>query len=173
MGKFTAMGKLFGKAARLSGGNRGVGIKPGYECRLAFLLAGVLLCGAATSFAQTEAAPNTPGQSIPGTGGVSPFSGSVPAKLVPGVLPLSLAGRHRPRIENKISDCCFPMRTSARPVDSAGKQLSALLPHVTATPYVAGLANQSRRTRLCRFPGTFQLSRHRSALSLILTRAST
>src|SRR5258708_37253126 len=62
------------------------------ECRRVFLLTGVLICGAATSVTQTETTTgaSTPGQSIPGTGGVSPFAGSVPAKLVPGVLPLSL-----------------------------------------------------------------------------------
>ena len=62
-----------------------------YErCRV-FLLAGVLVCGAATSLAQTETTPgpSTPGQQIPGTTGVSPFAASVPAKLVPGVLSLS------------------------------------------------------------------------------------
>jgi outer membrane protein TolC len=58
----------------------------------AFLLAGVLLCGATTSLSQSETTPgsNTPGQAIPGTLGVSPFAGSAPAKLVPGVMPLSL-----------------------------------------------------------------------------------
>src|SRR5690348_18306616 len=46
------------------------------------LLAGVLFHGAATSFAQTETRPraSTPGQPIPVASGVSPFSGSVPAK---------------------------------------------------------------------------------------------
>ncbi|MGB6331111.1 MAG: hypothetical protein WBF41_05045, partial [Candidatus Sulfotelmatobacter sp.] len=63
-----------------------------YErCRV-FLWAGVLVCGAATSLAQTETTPpgpSTPGQQIPGTTGVSPFAASVPAQLVPGVLSLS------------------------------------------------------------------------------------
>lgn len=63
-----------------------------YERRRVLLLAGVLICGAATSLAQTETTPgsSTPGQAIPGTTGVSPFAGSVPARLVPGVLALSL-----------------------------------------------------------------------------------
>ena len=56
------------------------------------LLAAVFLCGTGTSLAQTErtSSSSTPGQAIPGTVGVSPFAGSVPAKLVPGVIPLSL-----------------------------------------------------------------------------------
>jgi hypothetical protein len=48
-----------------------------------------MLCWAWSCFAQGET-PYTPGQAIPGTLGVSPFSGSTPAKRVPGVLPVSL-----------------------------------------------------------------------------------
>ncbi|HUD63967.1 MAG TPA: hypothetical protein VMQ17_05305, partial [Candidatus Sulfotelmatobacter sp.] len=67
-------------------------MKLSYERRRVFLLAGLLICGAAKSHAQTETTPasSTPGQAIPDTSGVSPFAGSVPTKLVPGVLPLSL-----------------------------------------------------------------------------------
>ena len=63
-----------------------------HECHRVFLFSGVLICGAAISVAQTETTPGSsnPGQAIPGTSGVSPFAGSVPAKLVPGVIPLSL-----------------------------------------------------------------------------------
>ena len=62
----------------------------GPSCML--LLAGVFLYGTTLSFAQSGATPSssTPGQAIPGTHGVSPFAGSVPAKLVPGVMSLSL-----------------------------------------------------------------------------------
>ena len=64
-----------------------------------FLLAGVFLCAAATCCAQsgTTSSPSTPGQAIPGTGGVSPFAGSVPEKLVPGGSAAFVAGRNRPR----------------------------------------------------------------------------
>ena len=50
-----------------------------------------LFFGAAISFAQTTSTSpsSTPGQAIPGTGGVSSFASSVPAKPVAGVLPLS------------------------------------------------------------------------------------
>jgi len=105
-------------------------------CR-AFLLAGVLLCGAATSLAQTETAPgsSTPGQAIPGTLGVSPFAGSVPAKPVPGVMPISL----QEAIDRGLKQNLGLLLSNADIRAARGQrweQLSALLPHVTAAPYV-------------------------------------
>jgi outer membrane protein TolC len=102
----------------------------------ACLLAGVLLHGAATSLAQTQTTPgpSTPGEAIPGTLGVSPFSGSVPAKLVPGVLPLSL----RDAIDRGLKQNLGAMLSNAEIRSARGQrwqQLSALLPHVTAAPY--------------------------------------
>jgi outer membrane protein TolC len=109
-----------------------------YERRRVFLLAGVLICGAATSLAQTEATPgsSTPGQAIPGTNGVSPFAGSVPAKLVPGIMPLSL----RDAIDRGLKQNLGLLLSHADVGSARGQrweQLSALLPHVTAAPYVA------------------------------------
>ncbi len=109
-----------------------------YEPRRVFLLAGVLFCGAATSLAQTETStsPSTPGQAIPGTLGVSPFAGSVPAKLVPGVLPLSL----QDAIDRGLKQNLGLLLSNADIRSARGQrweQLSALLPHVTAAPYVA------------------------------------
>jgi outer membrane protein TolC len=101
----------------------------------ALLLAGVLFCGAATSVAQTEAT-SSPGQSIPGTQGVSPFASSVPAKLVPGVMPLSL----RDAIDRGLKQNLGALLSNADIRSARGQrweQLSALLPHVTAAPYVA------------------------------------
>ncbi len=105
-------------------------------CRT-FLLAGVLLCGAATSLAQTETTPgsNTPGQAIPGTLGVSPFAGSVPAKPVPGVMPISL----QEAIDRGLKQNLGLLLSNADIRAARGlrwQQLSALLPHVTAAPYV-------------------------------------
>ena len=102
------------------------------------LLAGVLLYGAATSVAQTGTTPSssTPGQAIPGTLGVSPFAGSVPAKLVPGVLPLSL----QDAIDRGLKQNLGLLLSNADIRLARGQrweQLSALLPHVTAAPYVA------------------------------------
>jgi outer membrane protein TolC len=107
----------------------------GYGC--AFLLAGSLLCGATTCRAQTESSSgtSTPGQGIPGTQGVSPFSGSVPSKLVPGVLPLSLQDAIDRGLKQNlgllISDTEIRSTRGQR-----WQQLSALLPHVDAAPAV-------------------------------------
>ena len=104
----------------------------------AFLLAGILLCAAATCFAQsgTTSSPSAPGQAIPGTGGVSPFAGSVPGKPVPGVLPLSLQGA----IDRGLKQNLGGLLSNADIRSARGQrwqQLSALLPHVNAAPYVA------------------------------------
>jgi outer membrane protein TolC len=104
----------------------------------AFLLAGIVLCGAQTSLAQsaTTSSPSTPGQSIPGTSGVSSFAGSVSAKLVPGVLPLSL----RDAIDRGLKQNLGLLLSNSDIRSARGQrweQLSALLPHVTAGPYIA------------------------------------
>ncbi len=109
-----------------------------YErCRV-FLLAGVLVCGAAISLAQTETTPgpSTPGQPIPGTTGVSPFAASVPVKLVPGVLSLSF----QDAIDRGLKQNLGLLLSHADVRSARGQrweQLSALLPHVTGDPYVA------------------------------------
>jgi outer membrane protein TolC len=102
------------------------------------LLAGVCLYGTTRSFAQSGATPSssTPGQAIPGTQGVSPFAGSVPAKLVPGVMSLSL----QDAIDRGLKQNLGALLSSAEIGSARGQrweQLSALLPHVAATPYVA------------------------------------
>ncbi len=109
-----------------------------YEGRRVFVVAGILLCGAATSLAQTEAtsSASTPGQAIPGTEGVSPFAGSVPAKLVPGVMPLSLQDAIDRGLKQNLG--LLLSNTDIRAArGQRWEQLSALLPHVTAAPYVA------------------------------------
>src|ERR1700723_2588862 len=108
------------------------------ECRRSFLLAGVLICAAAMSLAQNEAAPGSsaPGQAIPGTGGSSTFASSVPVKLVPGVVPLSL----QEAIERGLKQNLGLLLSNAHLRPARGQrreQLSALLPHVTAAPYIA------------------------------------
>ena len=101
-----------------------------------FLVAAVLIAGSATSLPQTDSTPGTPGQAIPGTNGVSPFAASVPAKLVPGILPLSL----RDAIDRGLRQNLGLLLSNADVRAARGQrweQLSALLPHVTAAPYVA------------------------------------
>jgi outer membrane protein TolC len=112
-------------------------LRPSYGPSRTLLLAGVLLYGAATSLAQTETTPgaSTPGQAIPGTQGVSPFASSVPGKLVPGVMPLSL----RDAIDRGLKQNLGLLLSNADIRSARGQrweQLSALLPHVTAAPYV-------------------------------------
>jgi outer membrane protein TolC len=99
------------------------------------LLCGIVLCGPAIALAQTPQ-PSTPGQPIPGTIGVSPFAGSTPAKLVPGVLPLSL----QDAIDRGLKQNLGLLLSDADVRAARGQrweQLSALLPHATVTPYVA------------------------------------
>jgi outer membrane protein TolC len=112
-------------------------LRVGYETRRVFVMAVAFLFAAAASFAQTETTtptPSTPGQPIPGTGGVSPFAGSVPAKLIPGVMPISL----RDAIDRGLKQNLGLLLSNADVRSARGQrweQLSALLPHVTATPY--------------------------------------
>jgi outer membrane protein TolC len=105
---------------------------------LSFLFTAVLLWVAATCSAQTDSAPATgvPGQTIPGTAGASPFASSVPGKLVPGVLPLSL----QDAIERGLRQNLGLLLSRADVLSARGErweQLSDLLPHVAASPYVA------------------------------------
>lgn len=108
-----------------------------YGCGRVFLLTGILICAATTSFAQTGTAPGSsnPGQAIPGTGAVSTFAGSVPDKLVPGVMPLSLQDAINRGLRQNLG-----LLLSHADIGAARgerwQQLSALLPHVTADPYV-------------------------------------
>lgn len=103
-----------------------------------FLLVGTLLGGSSISLAQTSPTPgtSTPGQAIPGTAGISPFAGSVPAKPVPGILPLSL----RDAIDRGLKQNLGLLLSKSDIRSASGQrweELSSLLPHVTAAPYVA------------------------------------
>jgi outer membrane protein TolC len=103
-----------------------------------FLLAGLFFVGTVATFAQSEVSTGTssPGEAIPGTQGVSPFAGSVPAKPVPGILPLSL----QDAINRGLKQNLGLLLSNADIRGARGQrweQLSALLPHVTAGPYIA------------------------------------
>jgi outer membrane protein TolC len=98
------------------------------------LMATVLLACAGASLGQSEEA-STPGQAIPGTTGVSPFGGSVSAKPVPGVVPVSL----QDAINRGLKQNLGALLSNADIRAARGQrweQLSALLPHVTAEPFV-------------------------------------
>jgi outer membrane protein TolC len=142
---------------------------------LPLLLAGVLICGLATSTAQTDSTPaaGAPGQAIPGTGGASPFASSVPVKVVPGILPLSL----QDAIDRGLRQNLGLLLSRADTRVARGQrweQLSALLPHVTASPYVAdskanidqaGLAGLARIFHLSPSVGPFSYFDARAAVS--------
>jgi len=75
----------------------------------------------------------SPGQAIPGTQGTSPFSSSVPAVPVPGVLPISLQDAIDRGLKQNLG-----LLLSNTDISSARGQrweeLSALLPHAAAAP---------------------------------------
>lgn len=105
---------------------------------LLFLLPGVLICGMTTSLAQTDSVPvsGTPGQAIPGTGAASTFASSVPTKVVPGVMQLSLQDAINRGLRQNLG--LLLSRADKRTArGQRWEQLSALLPHVTAAPYAA------------------------------------
>jgi outer membrane protein TolC len=95
------------------------------------------MIGAAASHAQTglSSPSGSPGQSAPSTQGSSPLGGSVPTKLVPGVLPLSL----QDAIDRGLKQNLGVLLSNADIQSARGQrweQLSALLPHVTAAPSI-------------------------------------
>jgi outer membrane protein TolC len=84
----------------------------------------------------TTTPASTPGQPIPGTLDVSPFAGSTPTKLMPETLPLSL----QDAIDRGLKQNLGLLLSDANIRSARGQrweQLSALLPHVSASPYIA------------------------------------
>ncbi len=113
-----------------------------YNSGCTFLLAGVLWSYSPIARAQTPApTPTIPGSSSPGavstgTPAGSSFSGSVPTKLVPGVIPLSL----QEAIDRGLKQNLGLLLSNTDIRSARGQrweQLSALLPHASVSPYVA------------------------------------
>ncbi|HWZ26811.1 MAG TPA: TolC family protein [Verrucomicrobiae bacterium] len=113
-----------------------------YKSGCTFLLAGILWSYLPIARAQTPAPTATiPGSSSPGatsTGSPagSSFSGSVPTKLVPGVIPLSL----QEAIDRGLKQNLGLLLSNTDIRSARGQrweQLSALLPHASVSPYVA------------------------------------
>ncbi len=123
-----------------------------HESTCILLMSAASLCAATESYGQSET-PSTPGQAIPGTSGVSPFAGSVMSKPVPGVLPLSL----QDAINRGLKQNLGALLSNADITAARGQrweQLSALLPHVTAAPYVdVSQINLSELGFTFKFPG--------------------
>jgi len=113
-----------------------------YKSGCTFLLAGILWCYSPIARAQTPAPTATiPGSSSPGatstgTPAGSSFSGSVPTKLVPGVIPLAL----QEAIDRGLKQNLGLLLSNTDIRSARGQrweQLSALLPHASVSPYVA------------------------------------
>jgi outer membrane protein TolC len=104
---------------------------------LRFLCAEVFLCGVVMCHAQTNSTsvPIASGQSTPATA-ANPFSGSVPIDLVPGRMPLSLQDAINLGLKHNLGLLLSSADTRAAR-GQRWQELSALLPHVTAAPYVA------------------------------------
>lgn len=112
-----------------------------YKSACTFLLAGVLWSYSPIARAQTPApTPTTPssgsqGAASTGTPAGGSFSGSVPTKLVPGVVPLSL----QEAIDRGLKQNLGLLLSNTDIRSARGQrweQLSALLPHAELSPYV-------------------------------------
>jgi outer membrane protein TolC len=111
-------------------------ISSGASIRLLFVTA--LILGATVSYAQTSATfvSSAPGQNPPAGNGTNTFSGSVPTKLVAGRMPLSLENAIDLGLKHNLGLLLSQADTRAAR-GQRWQELSALLPQVTAAPYVA------------------------------------
>lgn len=121
-----------------------------------FLLA-VVLSDSPSAMAQTPtpASPgsNAPNTALPGPVGGSSFSGSVPVKPVPGVMPLSLQEAIDRGLRQNLG--LLLSNTDIRAArGQRWEQLSALLPHATLSPYVAMSQINLGELGLTSLPGT-------------------
>jgi len=109
-----------------------------FRLRHVWVALAILFPGAAVSFAQTAivSSAGVPGQAIPGTSGQDPFAGSVPAKLVPGRISISL----QDAVDRGLKQNLGLLLSHADIRAARGErwqQLSALLPQVAVAPYVS------------------------------------
>ena len=111
-------------------------ISSGASIRL--LCAASLILGALLSYAQTYPASvsGSATQSPPSGNAANSFSGSVPIKLVPGRMPLSLQNAIDLGLKHNLGLLLSQADTHAAR-GQRWQELSALLPQVTAGPYVA------------------------------------
>lgn len=106
--------------------------------RWRFLSAAVWLVAAANSLAQTTATTTltTPVQSSPASRATNPFNGSVPAKAVPGILPISLQDAVQRGLRQNLGLLLSSADTRAARGER-WQQLSALLPHLSVDPFIS------------------------------------
>jgi len=97
-----------------------------------------LICAAVTCHAQTYSTSisNASGQSVVATSATNPFAGSVPTKFIPGRMPLSLQDAINLGLKHNLGVLLSSSDTRAAR-GQRWQELSALLPRVTASPYVA------------------------------------
>lgn len=105
---------------------------------LGLLCTKVMICGAVLCNGQAHPTPasGTPDQAILPARGGNPFAGSVPAKLVTGRIPLSLQDAISLGLKNNLGLLLSSADTRAAR-GQRWQELSGLLPHVNAAPYVA------------------------------------
>lgn len=110
----------------------------GTGASLRLLCAQALICGAIMCQGQSysTSASGSSGQSIPAGSGANPFAGSVPTRLVAGRIPLSLQDAINLGLKHNLGLLLSRADTRAAR-GQRWQELSALLPHVTAAPYVA------------------------------------
>lgn len=118
-----------------------------------------LVCVAAICKAQTYSTSisKSSSQSVPAAAGTNPFSGSVPTKLVPGRMSLSL----QDAIDLGLKHNLGLLLSSAETRAARGERwqvLSALLPHVTAAPYIAESKTNTAEAGLSGLTSAFHIS---------------
>ena len=98
---------------------------------------GLMYAGAKSSAQNSSGAPaNVPAQTLAAGNGGNSFSGSVPTKLVPGRMPLSLKEAIDLGLKHNLGLLLSRADTGAAR-GQRWQELSALLPQVTARPYIA------------------------------------
>jgi outer membrane protein TolC len=108
------------------------------EASASLLCATVLIVGAMSCYAQTSPGfvSSASGQILPAGNGGNSFSGSVPIKLVPGRMPLSLESAVALGLKHNLGLLLSQADTRATR-GQRWQELSSLLPQVTAGPYIA------------------------------------
>ena len=105
---------------------------------LRFLCARALICAAVMCQAQnySNSVSAASAQGVPAGSPANPFAGSVPTKLVPGRIPLSLQDAINLGLKHNLGLLLSRADTRAAR-GQRWQELSALLPHVNAAPYAA------------------------------------
>ena len=129
----------------------------GASLRLACAIA--LICGAILCHAQSysTSASGSSSQGIPAGSGVNPFGGSVPTKLVFGRMPLSLQDAINLGLKHNFGLLLSRADTRAAR-GQRWQELSALLPHLTAAPFVAASKANIEETGLGAVTTLFHIS---------------